>query len=116
MLYKRDYDRFIRELRELLTRFDKNVEEAYYYFADGYYVFFINTPYGKLRVSVKGFVPKRKIDCIFTQIENPEIVPDRIKNRQNFNKFSGKNNHWERNYDYLLMWFEEYLNDLFETD
>lgn len=64
MLYKKDYKKFISELRELLTKYDKNVEEKYYYFANGYYIFYISTPYGKLRVAVAGFVPKREWDWI----------------------------------------------------
>ena len=116
MLYKRDYKKFISELRELLTKYDENVEEKYYYFANGYYVFYISTPYGKLRVTVNGFVPKREREWIFTRIENPDVVPDRIKSRPHFNKFSGKHNNIDKDYDSLLNWFEDYLVELFKTD
>lgn len=114
-MLKNDYNKFVKDVREVLTRFDKAITEEKNNTGMGGYMFHIDTPYGKLRVTIWDFVPRQKHIWLFTRIENPECVHDRIKNKPHFNKFSGKYNNFDSDADYLVRWLEDYLCELFRV-
>ena len=115
MIYKKDYNQFIKDVREVLTKYDKSISEEKSSLGMGDYTFIIDTPYGKFRVAIWDFKPKQNYMWLFTRIEHPEFVPDRIKSSRSFNKFSGKCNTFASTCDSLLYWLMSYLNDLFSV-
>ena len=84
-MFKKDYTKFIKDIRALLRRYDaKFTEEDFAHDT----TFYISTPYGKLRIGVDKFENRQKWQKVITQIENVEYLPDRIRRREHFNKFN----------------------------
>ena len=102
MINKMEYTLFTQKTKNLLQKYrpkkdDKNV-------------YYINTPYGELKIFIGNY--NRKIQWIYTIIEYPEKVPQIIRERNHFNKFSGKYMNFGNNLGYLLAWLYCYIEDL----
>lgn len=102
IINKKEYKLFCQKINALLQKYcpEKESENIYY----------INTPCGKLRVSISDY--NRNHQWIFTKIEHPEKVIHSIRERDYFNKFSGKHNNVNNNLHYLLAWLYCYVEDL----
>jgi len=44
----------------------------------------------KLRIAIEEFKAKKSVQWLYTRIENPYTVPERIRRRDYFNKYSEK--------------------------
>lgn len=109
-MLKKDYTKFIKDIRALLRRYDaKFTEEDFAHDT----TFYISTPYGKLRIGVDKFENRQKWQKVITQIENVEYLPDRIRRREHFNKFNGKYMNIQESFNRIVWWLEDYLHELF---
>lgn len=105
-IYKKDYTAFVSKIKELLEQYD--------YTSDGY-AFYIETPCGKLRIAIEEFKAKKSVQWLYTRIENPDKVPERIRRRDYFNKFSGKHNNYSNDFEQLFNWLVDYIDCLMEV-
>ena len=99
---KKEYDLFIKKIESLFSNYclEKNDKNVYY----------INTPYGKLRININKY--NRNFQWICTMIEYPEKLPQIIREKRNIGKISGKYNNLSNDFNYLLAWLYCYIEDL----
>lgn len=111
-MLKKDYNKFLKDIRNLLRRYDKQTKEEEFAVDTTFYV---ATPYGKLRVYVAKFENRQKTQLVMTQIENVDYLPDRIRRREHFNKWNGKYMEINRSFNKIVWWLEDYLHELFRV-
>lgn len=99
---KKEYTLFTQKIEDLLQK--------YYPKKDDKNIYYINTPYGELRISISDYYCY--CQWIFTKIEYPEKVPLIIEEKYHINKFSGKCYHLGNRFPYLLAWLHCYIEDL----
>lgn len=101
MIYKRDYNDLMKNVDRMMSRLnaEKDSNGAYHF----------DTACGKMRVKVDDFKPKKDYLWVFTQVENPEKVPECYRNCSYFNNFSGKHNMYSRDIHFLYHWLWEYV-------
>jgi len=115
-MLKKDYNKLVEGVREMLKQRDANMTEEYTpkgEITTGGYKFIITTPCGKLNVTIWNHKSKNKSEWLFTRLDNPELANERVLEHKRFNKFCGKYNEYSEHYTWLLGWLEEYLDDLF---
>lgn len=106
-MYKKDYNALCKNVRSLISQYSGiEVEENRYA---------VETPCGKLNVSVGDFCKKRPT-WLFTRIEHPEKVSENYRKMREFNTFSGKFNNISYDGHYLISWLYCYLEDLIHPD
>lgn len=101
MIYKREYNDLMKNVDRMMSRLnaEKDSNGAYHF----------DTACGKMRVKVDDFKPKKDYLWVFTQVENPEKVPECYRNCRDFNRFSGKHNMYSRDIHFLYHWLWEYV-------
>lgn len=105
MMYKKDYNLFVTNVISKLSEYGTVTQDKYAHYID--------TPCGKLRVAIEEFKPKQRTQWLYTKIENPDTVPQIVRNEHGFNKFCGKYNNYGYDFHILFDWFSDYLKQLF---
>lgn len=106
-MYKKDYNKLCKNVKNLISQYGGIELEKNKYT--------IETPCGKLNVSVGDFCKKRPT-WLFTRIEHPEKVSENYRKMREFNTFSGKFNNISYDGHYLISWLYCYLEDLIHPD
>lgn len=101
MVYKNDYNALVKRVDNLMRQLGAE--------QDNYGTYYFDTDCGKMRVKVDDFKPKKNYLWIFTKVENPEKVSPCYRDRNDFNKFSGKHNMFSDDLNYMYHWLQDYI-------
>lgn len=72
----------------------------------------VETKAESLRVKIADFERGNRPTWIFTCVDRPKDVIKGIRNRNNFNEFSGKHNEFSNDVMWLVSWLGCYIKDL----